>query len=198
MRPQDYDPEAESRRRADENAEAETIRAGQRHADRDLGKPDSRDLMDELTDPDLTPEGLEDYEYEDLEALLKPYLSGRLATSFHSEDDRESIRLNNIALANRVILERNSGRLCKGPWAEVAQGANRREDKPLKQPYTSDEQAAIRAALEETRSALQYLSIDHIGLDKIADTKIESVTKRISEGEKSKGRIGRAMDKVFG
>ena len=197
MTPQS-DPEQQSRLRADERAEQETLNAGARQADQNLGKPDTTDLMDELTDPDLLPENAEDYEYADLESILKPYLSGRLATTYYDEDDRESIRLKNMAITRRLILERESGRLCKGPWLEVAQGSNRRPEKPVKHPFTSDEKAAIRAGIEETRTALQLLSIDHIGLDKIADTKIESVTKRINEGEESKGRIGRAMNKVFG
>lgn len=198
MTQRNYDPKAQSRNRGDERVEAENVNAGARKAERQLDAQATRDLMEELTDADLLPDDLENSEYEGVVELLSTELSGRLATTFYDADDRDSLRVNNMARANRILLERNSGRLCKGPWAEVAQGVNRRDDKAVKPSFTSDEERVIRTAIEEVRLALQLLSIDHIGLDKIADTKIESVTKRINEGEESKGRIGRAMDKVFG
>ena len=55
----------------------------------------------------------------------------------------------------------------------------------------------VKAALEEVRYAMQTLGIDHVGLDKTADTTVETRVQNMDDSGK-KSRLGRAADKVFG
>jgi hypothetical protein len=136
-------------------------------------------------------------EYEELEDILKPHLADALVTTYYDADDREKLELLNLALADRIILERNQGRLCTGPFLEVAQDV--REDELVKEEFKDHQRRGVRTVIEEVRTAQQYLGIDHIGLDKVADTTVENKTKvERMEGSGSKGRLSRATSKVFG
>jgi hypothetical protein len=141
---------------------------------------------------------IESDEFEELEDILAPHLANVLATTYYDPDDRQKLELLNLALSDRIIKEREHGRLCTGPFLEVAQGVS--PDEPVKEKFKPHERRGVRAAIEEVRTALQYLGIDHIGLDKVADTKIENKTtvERMDGNGSSKSRLGRATSKVFG
>jgi hypothetical protein len=151
--------------------------------------------------------GIESDEFSELEAILKPHLSDVLTTTYYDEEDRQKIELLNMALADRIILERNSGRLCTGPFLEVAQDIRIDEpgedgatfDEHVKEPWKDHERRGVRTTIEEVRTALQYLSIDHVGLDKVADTTVENKTQvQRMDGDDSSGRLSRATIKFFG
>lgn len=191
----------QSHMREEEQATTRAIESGFQRAERDeFTDVGSGDIYERLTDSDLIPEGVDESEYEQLEEALVPHMSGSLVTTFHNEEDRQKLELQDIALARRIILEREYGRLCKGPWLEVAQGVNRRPEKSAKPRFTEDEKRVITSSITEVRTAMRKLGIEHMALDKIADTTVETKTERIDErGDGgSKGKLGKAMDKVFG
>jgi len=151
---------------------------------------DQTDFMEALRDADVTSE-----EFEELEAILKPHLSGTLVTAYFDEDDRKGMKAHNMALTHRVMKERDSGRLCTGPFLKHAQGAGAGDS--VKEPFQPHQRRAVKAALEEVRYAMQTLGIDHVGLDKTADTTVETRVQNMDDSGK-KSRLGRAADKVFG
>ncbi len=149
--------------------------------------------------------GIESDEYDELEDILQPHLSDVLTTTYYDEEDRQKIELLNMALADRIIKERDSGRLCTGPFLEVAQDIRideedgRTFDEHVKEPWKDHERRGVRTTIEEVRTALQYLSIDHVGLDKVADTTVENKTQvQRMDGDESSGRLSRATSKFFG
>jgi len=151
--------------------------------------------------------GIESDEYSELKDILMPHLADVLVTTYYDEDDREKLELLNMGLADRIILERNSGRLCRGPFLEVAQDIRIDQEgedgktygEYVKEPWKDHERRGVRATIEETRTALQFLSIDHVGLDKVADTTVENKTQvQRMDGDDSSGRLSRATNKIFG
>ncbi len=149
--------------------------------------------------------GIESDEFDELEDILKPHLSDVFVTTYYDEEDREKLELLNMALADRIIKERESGRLCTGPFLEMAQGVRidkdgeRQYDEHVKEPWKDHERRGVRTTIEEVRTALQYLSIDHVGLDKVADTTVENKTQvQRMDGDDSGGRLSRATNKFFG
>lgn len=150
--------------------------------------------------------GIESDEYSELEDILKPHLSDVLTTTYYDEEDRKKIELLNMGLAERIIKERESGRLCTGPFLEVAQDVRidnpeegRYYDEHVKEPWKDHERRGVRTTIEEVRTALQYLSIDHVGLDKVADTTVENKTQvQRMDGNESKSKLSRVSGKIFG
>ncbi|WP_435360402.1 hypothetical protein [Haloarchaeobius sp. DFWS5] len=173
--------------------EGARIGAAQAQEDDPMQDMDQTDFLSALRNPDI-----ESDEFDELEDILKPHLSGTLVTSYYDEDDRQSIKIHNMALTHRVLKERDRGRLCTGPFLEHAQGVDGRDDKAVKERFTSDERRAVKAALEEVRTAMQNLAIDHVGLSKTADTTVETRVQNMDSDGKSKSRLGRASEKVFG
>jgi len=151
---------------------------------------DQTDFMEALRDADITSD-----EFEELESILKPHLSGTLVTAYFDEDDRQGMKAHNMALTHRVMKERDSGRLCTGPFLEHAQGVT--EGDSVKAAFKPHQRRAVKSALEEVRYAMQTLGIDHTGLDKTADTTVETRVQNMDDGG-NKSRLGKAADKVFG
>ncbi len=180
--------------REEEQVTAQSTQAAHHEAQKDdpMGDMEPTDFLSILQDPDI-----ESPEFEEIEDVLQPHLSGTNVTTYYDEDDRQKIELSNLALAKRVISERDRGRLCTGPFLEIAQGAHRRPDKPVKDRWTDEERRAVRAALIDVRTAMQFLGIDHVGLSKTADTTVETRVQRIDD-DNSKGRLKKAQEKVFG
>ncbi|WP_138798009.1 hypothetical protein [Halostella sp. PRR32] len=187
-------PEEESQLRQEEQTQAQAARLGADEAAENspMANMDPEDFLDSLRDPDITSP-----EFSEIEDVLGPYLSGQHVTTYHDPDDREKLELLNMALTKRVIKERNHGRLCTGPFLEVAQRVDGRDDKSVKQKWTDDERAAIRTSLMEVRTAMQYLGINHTGLSKTADTHIETQMRRVDDSE-SQSRLGKAQKRFFG
>ena len=195
--PQPPSPDEQSRRREEEVATQTAQQAGVQEATRGdrLDDIDPSDLMERLVDPDVFVEG---GEYDDLEEYLKPHLSSSLVTSNH-DANRTGFEIEGMALADRILLERNHGNLCTDGWLEVAQGVNTRPDKSRKPRFTADEKRHLRAALIEVRASMKKLGINGFATKKIADTTVESRVERIDDtNTTSKGRLGRTLDKVFG
>jgi hypothetical protein len=187
-------PEHESQLRQEEQTQAEAARLGAEEATQNdpMANMDPEDILEKLRDPDI-----DSPEFTEIEELLGPYLSGQHVTTYHDPDDRKKLELLNMALTKRVIKERNHGRLCTGPFLEVAQRVDGRPDKSVKEKWTDDERAAVRTALMEVRTAMQYLGINHTGLSKIADTHIETQMRRVDGSEES-SRLGKATSRFFG
>lgn len=153
---------------------------------------DPQDLIEQLATVDVGDD------HSDVLEVVEPYLTSQLLTTYRDPDDRKDLEIGNLALAKRIIKSRDRGRLCTGPFAEVAQDAHRRDDVNVKDRWTGQERAIIRELLINVRTDMQYLGIGGYALDKAADTKVETVTKHIDQEGGGKSRLARAQDKVFG
>lgn len=175
----------------EQQAQLETLRAGLQEETSAMDDVEPDDLLESLSES-----ALEEH-YAGIYEELSPHHGSHLVTSNYTEDDRTSIKAHNMALAKRIEKERRPGRLCTGPFAEVAQGVHRRTDKAVKTEWTPDEHRAARASVFEERTAKQLLSIAGLGLRKIADTTVETLMKKV-DGEGKKSRLKAAQERVFG
>lgn len=162
--------------------------------DSPMSDVEPEDFLEKLRDTS----DIESDEFDELLDILAPHLADVLATTYYDPEDRQKLELLNMALADRIIKERDHGRLCSGPFLEVAQGVT--PDEPVKSKFKDHERRGVRTTIEEVRTALQYLGIEHVGLDKVADTTVENKTtvERMDGNGSSKSRLGRATSKVFG
>lgn len=185
----------QSRLRENEQVAGQTARLGGMVAadNQPMSDKDPDDFLESLGDPDIESEV-----YQDLEGLLQPHLSSRLTTTYYENQDRQGIKAHNLALSKRVLRERNPGRLCFGPFLEHAQRVDGRPDLPTGHKWTDPERRAIRTALTEVRTAMQMLSVNHVGLSKTADTTVNNRIQRIDNDDSEPGRLGRASSRIFG
>ena len=188
-----YDPHEQSELREEEQAAAQSAQTGHQKAIEDdpLADMAPEDFLARLQDADISSP-----EYQAIEDLLQPHLSGTNVTSNYEHDDRLRIELRNLALADRIVLERNHGRLCTGPFLEVAQRVSGRTDKSVKERFTADEERAIYASFEEVKTAMQFLGIGGFATTKVADTTVNTRVERMEPQKRSK--LASGLNKVFG
>lgn len=175
----------------EQQAQLETLRAAINADAQEMDDVEPDDLLESLSESALKEH------FPGIYAEVSAHHGSHLVTSNYTEDDRTSIKAHNLALAKRITKERDQGRLHTGPFAEVAQGVHRRDDKSVKTKWTPDERRAAHASIFEERTAKQLLSIQGLGLRKIADTTVETLMKKV-DGEGSKSRLKAAQERVFG
>lgn len=186
-------PDEKAQRRQQEQSGQMTQKAAVEEALKQASEGDMNELLDALTTLDFESE-----EYADLHTELQPHLSKHIATTNYRDKDRDGLAVSNKALAERVILEREHGRLVDEDMLEVAQRVDGRPDKRAKQRLTDAEKRAVRATIGEGRTAMQLKSIDNELVAMIAETHIESLTTVTNDGSgDSGGRLDSAINKVF-
>jgi hypothetical protein len=128
------------------------------------------DFLDQLQDPDVDTE-----QYQFVENLMGPRLSGQHILGNLSEEHEERNRWALEAAQERLITEGNPGRLCKGSLRKIAAGVHRREDRDhVQSELTTDERRVIRDA-HDVAERMTSLSIDGKGIDAL--TTATTVTK---------------------
>lgn len=188
---------ATAQERAEIEEEVQATDAATRSAlDRALREEDldREDILDKLRRPDVDGSVV-----EDLEEQLGPELSGVYAIANWTREDYQRARWLNENKAERVLAEQNPGRLCTGPFLELAQGTHRRPDKFANRPRTPDEERAVREALGSVKTAMQSLAKGGEGLSAVAD--ITAVTehrqRRDDDDDSGGGRVRNAFGRVF-
>lgn len=185
------DPEAAARRRAEQeevsNAQSQAQTAAQQHASGpivDMLDDQAIELLDRLTDADV-----ESLEFEEVEALLKPYLSQTQMLAAHGEDyyDDLSHELLNENLAERVTAQRKRGRHLTGPFLQVAQEVEG-DYGPIRQPLSEIEREALRSILVQVRTDRQSLG-DGTFFDGITEIHVSSEVHR-DDGDSGDGGGG--------
>lgn len=142
----------------------------------DMREEEAEELLDRLRDVDLDSD-----EYEDLEAILKPYLSSLQMLANHGTDyygDRAN-RLLGENLADRIILGRERGRLCTGVFRQIAQDVDGDGFPGERTRFSQLEREAIRQALADVRTSQKSLG-DGKFLDALTDIHVSSEVKRES------------------
>ncbi|MUV57229.1 hypothetical protein SAMN04487947_0440 [Halogeometricum rufum] len=144
----------------DERAEQELERAVTNRGVSDgpavdvLRDMEPEELLDRLTKTDVESE-----EYDELVAILKPFLSSSEMLASHDEDyyDDRSRRLLNENLADRVVRGREYPDLCDGVFREIAQDINGDSFPGVRNDWSDAEKEAIRTVLADVRTDRQSL-----------------------------------------
>ena len=98
--------------------------------------------------------------------------------------------------ADRIIHEHNPGRLCKGPFLELAQRVNDRDADP-KKPMTAEGKRQVRTALE-AKTEQQTMSKGGKTFRGITEIVTTSKVERNDNDDGDRGRLGKVRDKLFG
>lgn len=169
------------------NAQAQAQTAAQQHADGpliDLLSEQAVELLDRLTDTDI-----ESLEFEEIEAMLKPYLSQTQMLASHGDDyyDDLSHELLNENLAERVLSHRKRGRFLTGPFLQVAQEVEGDYTGIIRRPLSEIQREGLRTALVDVRTDRQSLG-DGTFFDGITEIHVSSEVHRDDgDGSKSGG-----------
>lgn len=148
-------------------------------------------LLEELTDPDFF-EG----EHKGLEDKLRPGFARSQAIGQKEEEDLWRDRWLNENEADEILHEHNPGRLCFGPFLELAQGVNDTSRDPNK-PLTSDAQRDIRTALK-TKTSYQSMAKNGKTFRGITEIVTTNKVERNDESDDSGGRLSAIRGKLFG
>ncbi|SFR34168.1 hypothetical protein [Halogeometricum limi] len=135
------------------------------------------ELLDRLTRTDIESE-----EYDELVAVLKPFLSSSEMLASHDEEyyDDRSRRLLNENLADRIVRGREYPDLCSGVFREIAQDINGDSFPGVRNDWSDAEKEAIRTVLSDVRTDRQSLGDGtffegltemHVSTERLGDTK---------------------------
>ena len=98
--------------------------------------------------------------------------------------------------ADRIIHERNPGRLCKGPFLELAQRVNDR-DTSAQKPLTNQGKRKVRQGLQH-KTAYQTMAKNGKTFQGLTEIVTTSKVERDDGGDGDRGRLGKVRDKLFG
>jgi hypothetical protein len=133
-------------------------------------------------------------QFEQLEAKLGPLGSGAHLIANRSEEYEREIKWLDRNRAERMLAERQSGRLCNGKTLEIAQKVHDKEGKEVREDYGSHERRAVRDAMEAVTN-FKTLGIETAGLSSVTEATAVSRVEQ-SEEETSKSRLERAGDMI--
>ena len=148
-------------------------------------------LLEELTDPDI---------FNDDFAALKGTFGVDFARSHalaqKEEEDVWRDRWLNENEADRVIHEHNPGRLCFGPFLELAQGVHDIDAEP-KRDMTDSAKRKVRTALD-AKTAYQTMGKDGKTFRGVTEIVTTNKVERDGDLEESGGRLSKIRNKLFG
>jgi len=148
-------------------------------------------LLEELTDPDIF-----DGEHRALKKWLGPDFGRPQAIGQKEEEDVWRDRWLNENEADQILHEHNPGRLCFGPFLELAQGVHDKDTSPQK-PLTVDAERDVRNALK-TKTAYQTMAKNGKTFRGITEIVTTNKVERNAENEESAGRLSKIRNKLFG
>lgn len=148
-------------------------------------------LLQQISDPDLF-QG-EDQAYEDMFGIdfARPQILGQ-----KEEEDVWRDRWLNENEAEQIIHERNPGRLCKGPFLELAQRVNDRNASAQK-PLTNQGKRKVRQGLKH-KTSYQTMAKNGKTFQGLTEIVTTSKVERDDDNSGDRGRLGKVRDKLFG
>jgi hypothetical protein len=144
----------------------------------------SRKLEERLENPEFFAQlrniDIDSDEYPWVEDRLGPLQSGAHLIANRSEDYENETRWLDKNRAERLVSEREPGRLCRGKTLEIAQGVHKNPRKTAPEPNTPDQRRVMRDALEAVTN-FKSLGIDTAGLSSVTEA---TAVSRVEKGEK--------------
>jgi hypothetical protein len=155
------------------------------------GPVDRSRLLEQISDPDIFND--DDAAYEELLGMdfARPHILGQ-----KEEADVWRDRWLNENEADRIIHEQNPGRLCFGPFLELAQGVHNR-DSQAQQPLTDEGKRKTREALN-AKTAFQTMAKNGRTFKGLTEIVTTSKVERDGDESGSSGRLGKIREKLFG
>ena len=154
--------------------------------------PRKEQLLEELSDPDI---------FNGDDAVLEDWLGIDFARSHalaqKEEEDVWRDRWLNENEADRIIHEHNPGRLCFGPFLELAQGVHDRADAQVQKELTNVGKRKVRTALD-AKTAYQTMSKNGRTFKGITEIVTTNKVERNDNGDGERGRLGKVRDRLFG
>ena len=148
-------------------------------------------LLEELTDPDIF-----DGKDEALGDIFGPDFSRSHVLGQKDEEDVWRDRWLNENEADRVIHEHNPGRLCFGPFLELAQGVHDIDTEPQRE-MTDSAKRKVRTALD-AKTAYQTMGKDGKTFRGVTEIVTTNKVERDGDVEESDGRLSKIRNKLFG
>jgi len=148
-------------------------------------------LLEQISDPDIF-NGSD----QELEEWFGIDFSRAHALAQKDEEDVWRDRWLNENEADRVIHEHNPGRLCFGPFLELAQGVNDR-NVPAQQDLTDVGRRKTREAMK-AKTAYQTMSKNGRTFKGVTEIVTTNKVERNDGSENSSGRLGSMRQKLFG
>ena len=172
------------------NAQQATTQAASQVAARQA-RGDQGRLLSEISDPDIF-----NGDDEALEEWFGIDFARSHALAQKEEEDVWRDRWLNENEADRVIHEHNPGRLCFGPFLELAQGVHDR-DVSAQQTLTDVGKRKTREAMK-AKTAYQTMSKDGRTFQGLTEIVTTNKVERNDSGGDDSGRLGKVRNKLFG
>ena len=148
-------------------------------------------LLEELTEPDI---------FNGDDEVLEDWFGIDFARSHAlAQKDEEDVwrdRWLNENEADRVIHEHNPGRLCFGPFLELAQGVHDIDAEPQRD-MTDSAKRKVRTALG-AKTAYQTMGKDGKTFRGVTEIVTTNKVERDADVEESGGRLSKIRNKLFG
>jgi len=148
-------------------------------------------LLEQVSDPDI---------FNGSDAVLEEQIGIDFSRAhILAQKDEEDVWRNrwlNENEADRIIHEQNPGRLCFGPFLELAQGVHDR-DTHAQQKLTDVGKRKTREALN-AKTAFQTMGKNGRTWKGISEIISTNKVERDSEESESSGRLGKVRQKLFG
>lgn len=172
------------------NAQQATTQAASEVAIRQAQRGQGQ-LLQEISDPDIF-----NGEDEALEKWFNIDFSRSHALAQKEEEDVWRDRWLNENEGDRVIHEHNPGRLCFGPFLELAQGVHDR-DVTAQRELTDVGKRKTREAMK-AKTAYQTMSKNGRTFQGITEIVTTNKVERNDSGDGDTGRLGKVRNKLFG
>ena len=172
------------------NAQQATTQAASQVAARQAQRGQGH-LLEELSDPDIF-NGAD----EALEQSFGIDFARSHALAQKDEEDVWRDRWLNENEADRVIHEHNAGRLCFGPFLELAQGVNDRNVN-AQQEMTDVGKRKTREAMK-AKTAFQTMSKEGRTFQGLTEIVTTNKVERDGNSDRDTGRLGKVRQKLFG
>ena len=173
------------------NAHRAGTQTGTQVAARQVQPQNQGQLLEELSDPDI---------FNGDDAVLEEWLGIDFARSHalaqKEEEDVWRDRWLNENEADRIIHEHNPGRLCFGPFLELAQGVHDR-DVDAQGELTNVGKRKVRTALD-AKTAFQTMAKDGRTFKGVTEIVTTNKVERNDNDDGTNGRLGKVRDKLFG
>lgn len=148
-------------------------------------------LLEEISDPDIF-----NGEDEQLQQWFGIDFARSHALAQKEEEDVWRDRWLNENESDRVIHEHNPGRLCFGPFLELAQGVHDR-DVSAQQQLTDVGKRKTREAMK-AKTAFQTQGKEGRTFQGLTEIVTTNKVERDRDGSDSSGRLGKVRSKLFG
>ncbi len=172
------------------NAQRASAQVAAQEAARQTQRGQGR-LLQQVSDPGI---------FNGSDSVLEEQLGVDFARSHilaqKEEEDVWRDRWLNENEADRIIHEQNPGRLCFGPFLELAQGVHNR-DAPSQKPMTDIGRRKTREALD-AKTSYQTMGKDGRTWKGISEIISTNKVERDDNSDNSSGRLGKVRNKLFG